>query len=165
MFLNDPGLMMLMLTEAVQAAGIHLLPVAVESLERTVDGVALHAPGVRLSARQVVIAAGAHSGALAMQAGDRVPLDTERGYHVEWDMEARPVTRPTCPTSRGFYLCPMAGRLRVAGTVELGGLVAPPSPHTASRGWSRGRGRSFPTWANRTGPGWVSGPRCPTAFR
>ena len=30
-FLNDPGLMMLMLTEAVQAAGVHHLPVAVDS--------------------------------------------------------------------------------------------------------------------------------------
>jgi D-amino-acid dehydrogenase len=56
-------------------------------------------------------------------------LDTERGYHVEWDMNTPRLTRPTCPTSRGFYLCPMTGRLRVAGTVELGGLTAPPSPH------------------------------------
>ena len=66
---------------------------------------------------------------LARQAGDRVPLDTERGYHVEWDMDRALLSRPACPTSRGFYLCPMTGRLRVAGTVELGGLTAPPSPH------------------------------------
>jgi D-amino-acid dehydrogenase len=66
-------------------------------------------------------------------AGDRVPLDTERGYHVEWDMPNPPVTRPTCPTTRGFYLCPMQRRLRVAGTVELGGLTAPPSPHRIAK--------------------------------
>ncbi|TMV62456.1 FAD-binding oxidoreductase, partial [Thioclava sp. BHET1] len=36
-------------------------------------------------------------------------------------------------TARGFYFCPMAGRLRVAGTVELGGLTAPPSPHRLAR--------------------------------
>jgi D-amino-acid dehydrogenase len=58
-----------------------------------------------------------------------VPLDTERGYHVEWDMAEPLLSRPTCPTARGFYFCPMAGRLRVAGTVELGGLTLPPSPH------------------------------------
>ena len=40
----------------------------------------------------------------------------------EWDMETPLLSRPSCPTSRGFYFCPMAGRLRVAGTVELGGL-------------------------------------------
>jgi D-hydroxyproline dehydrogenase len=62
-----------------------------------------------------------------------VPLDTERGYHVEWDMDAPRLTRPCCPTSRGFYLCPMSGRLRVAGTVELGGLTAPPSPHRIAK--------------------------------
>jgi D-amino-acid dehydrogenase len=43
---------------------------------------------------------------------------------------AKPLlSRPACPVARGFYLCPMAGRLRVAGTVELGGLSLPPSPH------------------------------------
>ena len=57
-----------------------------------------------------------------------MPLDTERGYHVEYDIDP-PLARPSCPTARGFYFCPMDGRLRVAGTVELGGLAAPPSPH------------------------------------
>jgi D-amino-acid dehydrogenase len=60
-------------------------------------------------------------------------LDTERGYHAEWDMAAPRLTRPACPTSRGFYLCPMSGRLRVAGTVELGGLTLPPSPHRIAK--------------------------------
>ena len=132
-FLNDPGMMMLMLTGAVQAAGVDHLPMAAESLERLVDGVAIHAKGVRLHVRRVVLAAGAHSRVLARQAGDRVPLDTERGYHLEWDMEQSLLSRPACPTSRGFYLCPMSGRLRAAGTVELGGLTAPPSPHRITR--------------------------------
>ena len=74
-----------------------------------------------------------HGRELARQAGDRVPLDTERGYHLEWEMEQPRLSRPVCPTSRGFYLCPMQGRLRVAGTVELGGLTAPPSPHRLKR--------------------------------
>jgi D-hydroxyproline dehydrogenase len=70
---------------------------------------------------------------LARMVGDRVPLDTERGYHLEWDMEAPRLSRPACPTSRGFYLCPMEGRLRVAGTVELGGVEAPASRHRLDR--------------------------------
>jgi glycine/D-amino acid oxidase-like deaminating enzyme len=79
-------------------------------------------------AKSVVIAAGAHSKNLAAHAGDRVPLDTERGYNVEYDMAEAPVSRPVCPTARGFYFVPMTGRLRVAGTVELGGLSARPDP-------------------------------------
>ncbi|MFD1808290.1 NAD(P)/FAD-dependent oxidoreductase [Gemmobacter lanyuensis] len=40
---------------------------------------------------------------------------------------------PLLPHDAGFYLCPMTGRLRVAGTVELGGLTAPPSAHRIAR--------------------------------
>ncbi len=131
-FLNDPGRMVGLLASEVSARAEHL-QTRVEALEIQGNTTLLTGPGLRLSARHVVIAAGAHSRKLAAMAGDRVPLDTERGYHVEWDMPATPVTRPTCPTARGFYLCPMQGRLRVAGTVELGGLTAPPSPHRIAK--------------------------------
>jgi len=132
-FLSDPGEMMRRLAARLTALGVPHLHHRAENLSRQFDGILVQGPGLRLHARQVVIAAGAHSRALAAQAGDRVPLDTERGYHVEWDMERPRLTRPSCPTTRGFYLCPMSGRLRVAGTVELGGLTAPPSPHRIAR--------------------------------
>lgn len=128
-FMSDPGQMMGLLTKAAFAAGVGHIVAQVDHLERHVSGVKLTGPGLNLTARQVVIAAGAHSKDLARQAGDKVPLDTERGYHVEWDMKAPRLSRPCCPTSRGFYFCPMSGRLRVAGTVELGGLTAPPARH------------------------------------
>ena len=127
-FLSDPGQMMGLLAAHVLKK-VNLLQTRAEKLTRQIDGVIVEGPGLRLHARRVVIAAGAHSRALALQAGDKVPLDTERGYHVEWDMPSPPLSRPSCPTARGFYLCPMSGRLRVAGTVELGGLTAPPSAH------------------------------------
>ena len=127
-FLSNPGQMVgLLATHVLKKANFR--QVAANKITRQVDGVRIDAPGLRLHARRVVIAAGAHSRELARQAGDHIPLDTERGYHLEWDMATPRLTRPACPTSRGFYLCPMTGRLRVAGTVELGGLTAPPSPH------------------------------------
>jgi glycine/D-amino acid oxidase-like deaminating enzyme len=132
-FLADPGRMVGRLAAAVTAAGAQQLRAAATGLARDGGGVVLTGPGLRLRARKVVIAAGAHSRPLARAAGDRVPLDTERGYHLEWDMAAPRLMRPTCPTARGFYLCPMAGRLRAAGTVELGGTAAPPSPHRLRR--------------------------------
>ena len=131
-FLSDPGAMMHCLTETtLRYAG--LLKGKVERLTRHFDGILLEGPGCRVRAKKVILAAGAHSRALAAMAGDKVPLDTERGYHLEWDMPAPLLNRPACPTSRGFYLCPMTGRLRVAGTVELGGLTAPPSQHRLDR--------------------------------
>ena len=131
-FLSDPGQMVsLLAAHVLQKANFQ--QTRAEKLTRQADGVIVEGPGLRLHARKVILAAGAHSRALARQAGDRIPLDTERGYHVEWDMETPRLSRPACPTSRGFYLCPMTGRLRVAGTVELGGLTAPPSPHRIAK--------------------------------
>lgn len=133
-FMSDPGRMVGLLAKSVTGPkGAKLMRARADKLTRKFDGVVVEGPGLYLHARRVVIAAGAHSKALAAQAGDRVPLETERGYHAEWDMEVPRLGRPTCPTTRGFYLCPMTGRLRVAGTVELGGLTAPPSPHRIAR--------------------------------
>jgi len=133
LFMTDPGHMVGRLARAAAKAGAQFRRARVVSLLREGGGVALSGPGLAVRARRVVIAAGAHSRRLARQAGDRVPLDTERGYHLEWDMDALAITRPVCETARGFYLCPMRGRLRAAGTVELGGLTAPPSPHRLAR--------------------------------
>ena len=128
----DPGAMVQLLAASVGKAA-RILPYRADRLTRRDSGVLVQGPGLELQARHVVIAAGSHSKELARQAGDRVPLDTERGYHVEWDMAAPRLNRPACPTAKGFYLCPMTGRLRVAGTVELGGLDAPPSTHRIDR--------------------------------
>jgi D-hydroxyproline dehydrogenase len=131
-FLSDPGQVMERLHAAAMChAGF--LTGRVDRLTRQYDGVMLEGEGFRLRALRVVLATGAHGRALARMAGDRVPLETERGYHVEWDMRRPRLSRPACPVTRGFYLCPMTGRLRVAGTVELGGLEAPPSPHRIAR--------------------------------
>lgn len=132
-FLRDPGAMMARLAAAALAAGVEHLRSRVDRLSRVEGGVVLTGAGLRLRAARVVVAAGAHSRRLALQAGDRVPLDTERGYHLEWDMDRERLARPSAHVARGFYLCPMAGRLRAAGTVELGGLAAPASPHRLAR--------------------------------
>ena len=81
-----------------------------------------------IEAHTAVLAAGAWSQSLAEQGGDAIPLATERGYHIEFAMHACPINRPVSPVDLGFYVTPMAGRLRVAGTVELGGLSAPLNP-------------------------------------
>jgi glycine/D-amino acid oxidase-like deaminating enzyme len=130
-FLSDPGAMMVALAARVRALGGVFVA---ERVDRLTPG---NLPQLQArdtwQAQEIVVAAGAHSRAFAGMAGVRVPLDTERGYHLEWDMPRPRLTRPACITERGFYLCPMTGRLRVAGTVELGGLKAPPSPHRLAR--------------------------------
>lgn len=76
---------------------------------------------------KAVIAAGAWSKALAQQIGDRVLLETERGYHV---VIADPGIEPRYPVmpSDGKMACVMTpAGLRLAGQVELAGLDAAPN--------------------------------------
>ncbi len=75
----------------------------------------------------VVIAAGAWSKQLAAQLGSRPPLDTERGYHVQFPEPGVAPRLPVYSTERGFVASPLEVGLRVAGTVELGGLDAAPN--------------------------------------
>ena len=82
-----------------------------------------------IEADHVVVACGAHSTRLAKTIGDWFPLDTERGYHVEWPAGSDAVfTRAVCDPSQGFICSPMSGGLRSAGKVELGGTAAAASP-------------------------------------
>jgi D-amino-acid dehydrogenase len=119
---------MQLLFAATQRAGVEFLRASATSVAREHKGVRIAAAPYEVRAQAVVIAAGAHSRGFAMEVGDPVRLDTERGYHVEYDMPDQLIERPVCPTANGFYLCPMKGRLRVAGLVELGDLAAPPNP-------------------------------------
>ncbi|MER9234537.1 FAD-binding oxidoreductase [Mesorhizobium sp. M0622] len=128
MNVTDPKKMMRRLLNAATDSGVSVAQAEITGLRVEADGVRLSGSGFRVKANTVVIAAGAKSQALAMQAGDRIPLETERGYHLEFPTEAPVLNRPVCPVDLGFYMTPMTGRLRVAGTVELGGLAAPANP-------------------------------------
>ncbi|MCL5776284.1 FAD-dependent oxidoreductase [Limibaculum sp. FT325] len=75
----------------------------------------------------VVVATGAWSRGLARQLGHRVPLDTERGYHLNLAWGDGPVlNRPTVIGGPQFVLCPMADGVRLTAGVELAGLEAAP---------------------------------------
>ena len=74
-----------------------------------------------------VIASGAFSRKLTDQLGEKIPLDTERGYHVHFKGKDNLISRPVIFLDRGFGMTPMNQGLRAVGTVELGGLENPPS--------------------------------------
>ncbi|WQC00537.1 FAD-dependent oxidoreductase [Mesorhizobium huakuii] len=145
MNLTDPQTMMARLLKAAAGRGAALLRGEVTGLRADAGGVDLSGPGgLSLRAHKVVIATGAFSRPLAAQAGDRIPLETERGYHLEFATPAPVLTRPVCPVDLGFYMTPMAGRLRVAGTVELGRLASAPNPRRLAL-LDRGVRQFFPT--------------------
>ena len=72
-----------------------------------------------------VIACGAFSKKFTDQLGEKIPLDTERGYHVHFKGMEKLISRPVMFLDRGFGLTPMNQGLRAVGTVELGGLKNP----------------------------------------
>ena len=72
-----------------------------------------------------VIACGAFSKKLTDQLEEKIPLDTERGYHVHFKGMEKLLTRPVIFLDRGFGMTPMNQGLRAVGTVELGGLKNP----------------------------------------
>jgi len=76
---------------------------------------------------KAVIACGAFSKKLTDQVEEKIPLDTERGYHVHFKGYDHLLSRPVIFLNRGFGITPMEQGLRVVGTVEFGGLNNPPS--------------------------------------
>ena len=76
---------------------------------------------------KAVIACGAFSKKLTDQLNEKIPLDTERGYHVHFKGYDHLLSRPVIFLNRGFGITPMEQGLRVVGTVEFGGLRNPPS--------------------------------------
>jgi D-amino-acid dehydrogenase len=128
----DPSELVKAIVDNVVKSGGHLVKTEAKSFAFDGDRlVAIETTAGRIEADTVVLAAGAHSKPLAASAGDKVPLETERGYHV---MIRTPAIRPRVPTTDSenkFVVTPMLSGVRVAGTVELAGLRAAPN-------WKRG---------------------------
>jgi D-amino-acid dehydrogenase len=76
---------------------------------------------------ELVIAAGAWSDVLARQLGDAVPLESHRGYHVTLPEAGIRPRRLVLHAADHFVVTPMEMGVRVAGTVEIAGLEAPPN--------------------------------------
>ncbi|MDP4004489.1 FAD-binding oxidoreductase [Methylobacterium sp. NEAU K] len=83
-------------------------------------------------ARQIVLAAGAASGAIARPLGYRFAVAAERGYHRHYALHpgSPPLTRPVLDTGAGSIIAPMGDhRIRVLSGVELNARHAAPD-HT-----------------------------------
>ncbi len=124
----DPGRYVKDLASHVVASGGRLIKADVQDVVRERGKVT----GVRTATETIpctsaVVATGPWSGPLSKKLGLDVPLESERGYHLElWEPNIRP-RAPVMITSGKFVVTPMEGRIRLAGIVEFGGLDAPAS--------------------------------------
>ncbi len=83
------------------------------------------ADGRSLAAGRIVIAAGAWSGLLARRIGDRVLLESERGYNTTLPAPGVALEREVIFAERKFTATPLTCGLRIGGAAEFAGLTAP----------------------------------------
>jgi len=122
----DPYTVVGELVNAAKAEGVQFLQQRVLDGRLDDSGVSLVTDQGLVTARQVLIACGAHSAKLtAVLTGKQVPLDTERGYHLMLPHEHQRLPFAVTSLERKFIMTPMAGGLRLAGTVEFAGLDRP----------------------------------------
>lgn len=128
----DPYRVVCELVEAAKASGVSFVQQQVQGGHVQEHGVALITGNGALTASRVLIACGAHSAKLTSAlTGKKVPLDTERGYHLMLPQEHDRLPFAVTSLERKFIMTPMSEGLRLAGTVEFAGLEKPPSMERA----------------------------------
>jgi D-amino-acid dehydrogenase len=125
-YTTNPERLVKVLADYFQRLGGVLHQSEVRRLRPGPSDVRLETDTGEMSADFLVIAAGAWSARLAAQIGVKIPLETERGYHVTF---AEPGIAPkvtVTEAARMFIATPMEPGLRAAGTVEFAGIEAAP---------------------------------------
>ena len=126
--ITDPGRYVKDLAAHAEKDGARIIKAEVTDFVREAGKViGVRASGETISGSAVVVATGVWSKRLAAKLGLAVPLESERGYHIDlWGANRMPRS-PVMIASGKFVATPMQGRLRLAGIVEFGGVEAPPS--------------------------------------
>ncbi len=114
------------IANAFVARGGALRRAEVTTLAQSAAGWTIAMPDQSMHADAVVVAAGVGSRRLLDPQDLVLPLETQRGYHVEFDVHGSPVSRTVVLTDRKVFVTPMETGLRAGGTVEIAGLAAPP---------------------------------------
>jgi D-amino-acid dehydrogenase len=126
---NDPKRLMQGLMQWLRRSGVSVERGEVRKIG--LDGDAqrvLHFEDRRqITADRVVIAAGVWSGILANALGDRILLQSERGYNMTLVNPGVSVQRQLIFPEHKFVATPLTCGLRIGGAAEFGGLTAPPN--------------------------------------
>ncbi|MFN3994680.1 MAG: NAD(P)/FAD-dependent oxidoreductase [Tabrizicola flagellatus] len=123
----DPKLYVQALAERFRAQGGTILQAEVTGLAPQGEGVSIQTTDEPMSADKVVLAAGAFSHRIAATLGERIPLETERGYNTTLPPGALDLRCQITFGGHGFVISRLSTGIRVGGAVELGGLSLPPN--------------------------------------
>lgn len=151
----DPKLYTLALADRFVAKGGQIERAEVTAVRPMESGVELRfADGRALRGDQVVIAAGAHSHHLAASLGEKIPLETERGYNTTLPADAFDLRMQVTFGGHGFVVTRLSTGIRVGGAVELGGLKLPPNYQRAEAMLTKAR-RFLPGLKPEGGQQWM----------
>lgn len=123
----DPKDYVLALAQKFRAGGGRIDTAEVIGLAPENSTVYIRTKGEMLTADKVVLAAGAFSHRIAATLGERIPLETERGYNTTLPPEALDLRCQVTFGGHGFVISRLSTGIRVGGAVELGGLSLPPN--------------------------------------
>lgn len=119
------------------------------------DGVRLSfADGTAHHTRNLLISAGAWSHFHAAGFGDRIPLETERGYNTTLPVGAFDLRRQLIFSGHGFVVSPLQTGIRIGGAVEFAGLKRPPN-YDRARAMLEKAKRFMPGLDTRGGREWM----------
>ena len=122
----DPKLYTLALAQHFRARGGSIETSEISALRAVAGGVEVVATDGKVrEAGKVVLAAGAFSHRIARTLGERIPLETERGYNTTLPADAFDLRTQVTFGGHGFVVSKLSTGIRVGGAVELGGLALP----------------------------------------
>lgn len=152
MHLDDPAEIVRGLRAQVRAQGVDVI---------TGEATAITGKEVLLSdgrripfSSEAIVAAGAWSGQLARSVGDRVVLDSERGYNRTIPDADIGLTREIIFAERQFVATPMSVGLRIGGAAEFRGLSGKPD-YRRSAALAELAKRYFPDLKSTAGTDWM----------
>jgi len=122
---RDPKKILIKLLQNFTIKGGKFIKLNIKELNFDEQKPVLRSESQRFIFDKLVIACGAFSKNLTDKLHEKIPLDTERGYHVHFKDCDHLISRPVIYSNRAFGMTPMEQGLRVVGTVEFGGLKNP----------------------------------------
>ncbi|GAA0395457.1 FAD-binding oxidoreductase [Cocleimonas flava] len=126
----SPGKLSEVLVEKAKSLGVEVINLDVSSIRKQADGWEIEGNGSHLTSSRVILAAGVWSKKLLEPLGVKVPLATERGYHIEISDPQVELNNSIMDMEAKIVASTMMNGLRLAGAAEF---AHPDKPADQSR--------------------------------
>ena len=123
---TNPEKLTMQLFDCFVKNGGEFIQANVKDITTQENTIQLHTSINKFDVKKLIICAGIFSKKLVGKLGIKIPLDTERGYHLMLSQHGL-LSRPVAFAQRKFIITPMLSGTRLAGTVEFAGTKIKPN--------------------------------------